>query len=155
LLLGVADTLGVMFLGGLQATATELTFVTGTLEAFTFALKDLGLISEKLKDDPAFLARSKLHAVLTSEGRQCTRRPSVSRSHDKNGIRLVIDPDADKPKTKTGAGGGGGGTHIQKVEIVVTTNQEPSRIARLTVEKLQDISRFATSSPKTRHNFSQ
>lgn len=54
-------------------------------------------------------------------------------------------------KTKKGAGGGGGGTSIQKVEIVVSSNQDPSRIARLTVDRLQDVSRFPTSSPRVRN----
>lgn len=49
-----------------------------------------------------------------------------------------------KPKP-AGGGGGGGGQHIQKVEIVVTSNQDPSRIARLTLAALQDIQR----NPKT------
>lgn len=56
-------------------------------------------------------------------------------------------------KTKTGAGGGGGGTHIQKVEIVVSSNQDPSRIARLTREEFENLARNPTSSPFVR-NFS-
>ena len=49
--------------------------------------------------------------------------------------------------------GGGGGTKIQKVEIVVTSNQSPSRIARETVNELGKLSRAPTSS-KYRPNFS-
>jgi len=62
-------------------------------------------------------------------------------------------PDADpgERKTKPGAGGGHGGTHIQKVEIVVTSNQDPNRIARLTAERLMEISRHPTSSPRVRN----
>ena len=55
---------------------------------------------------------------------------------------------------KPGAGGGGGGTNIQKVEIVVSSNEEPSRIARRVVDMLADIGRHPTAS---RHapNFSR
>lgn len=37
--------------------------------------------------------------------------------------------------------GGGGGTNVQKVEIVVTSNQEPSRIARMVLSQIQDLQR--------------
>jgi len=67
--------------------------------------------------------------------------------------RAALEQAQKAPKTVTGAGGGGGGTHIQRVEIVVSSNQDPSRIARLTVERLQEISRFPTSSRNVR-NFS-
>ncbi len=46
-----------------------------------------------------------------------------------------------KPATPAGGGGGGGGQHIQKVEIVVSSNQDPSRIARLTLAALMDVQR--------------
>jgi hypothetical protein len=52
----------------------------------------------------------------------------------------------DDPKVKQGAGGGGGGTHIQKVEIVVTGNDDPSRVARLTLEKFKEWQRNPRSS---------
>lgn len=38
-------------------------------------------------------------------------------------------------------GGGGGGTTVQKVEIVVTSNQDPSRIARAVLGEIQNIQR--------------
>lgn len=61
---------------------------------------------------------------------------------------IELDDDVSKTLSKTvpGAGGGGGGTHIQKVEIVVTSNADPSRIARLTVAELANISRHPKSS---------
>ncbi|HEX7464456.1 MAG TPA: hypothetical protein VF382_06145, partial [Actinomycetota bacterium] len=43
-------------------------------------------------------------------------------------------------------GGGGGGTNIAKVEIVVTSNQDPSRIAQAMVDELGKLSRFRRSS---------
>jgi hypothetical protein len=56
------------------------------------------------------------------------------------------------PTAAAGAGGGarhrggGGGTHIQKVEIVVTSNQDPSRVARATVDELGKLASFRRSS---------
>ncbi len=49
--------------------------------------------------------------------------------------------------------GGGGGTNIQKVEIVVTSNQDPSRIARAVAGELEKLQRNRRSSPYGR-NFS-
>ncbi len=44
-------------------------------------------------------------------------------------------------------GGGGGGTSIQKVEIVVTSNQHPSRIARTVFDEMAKLKRNRRSSP--------
>lgn len=43
--------------------------------------------------------------------------------------------------------GGGGGTNIQKVEIIVKGSDDPSRVARLTLEHLNRIARNPTRSP--------
>jgi hypothetical protein len=47
---------------------------------------------------------------------------------------------------ETGAGGGGGGTHIQKVEIVVSSNQDPSHIARVVGARLSELARHPRAS---------
>ena len=47
----------------------------------------------------------------------------------------------NEPKPMTGAGGGGGGTHIDKVEIIVHGNSDPSRVAELTVEHLKKLAK--------------
>lgn len=49
-------------------------------------------------------------------------------------------------ETKAGMGGGGGGTHIQKVEIVVKGSDDPSRVARLTLEQIRQLGRNPRSS---------
>ncbi len=54
--------------------------------------------------------------------------------------------DRANQKASTKSVTGGGGTNIQKVEIVVTSNQDPERIARITLDKLKDLSRNPTSS---------
>lgn len=46
---------------------------------------------------------------------------------------------------------GGGGTNIQKVEIVVSSNQDPSRIARAVQDRMLDMSRTPTSSRNVRN----
>lgn len=49
-------------------------------------------------------------------------------------------------KPLNGAGGGGGGTNIQKVEIVVASNQDPSQIARVVEARLSELSRHPRAS---------
>jgi hypothetical protein len=46
-----------------------------------------------------------------------------------------------EPSVKKGAGPGGGGTHIQKVEIVVNTNQDVNRVAEAVRVQLTNINR--------------
>jgi hypothetical protein len=58
---------------------------------------------------------------------------------------------ADAERAKTKAVSGGGGTNIQKVEIVVSTNADPSRVARAAVDRLADLSRNPTSSRMVRN----
>jgi hypothetical protein len=63
--------------------------------------------------------------------------------------------EAQKKLTpKPGAGGGGGGMTIQKLEITLSTNQEPSRIARRIVDIIADVGRHPTASRHTT-NFSR
>jgi hypothetical protein len=63
-------------------------------------------------------------------------------------MKQAIDTLGDK-LSKRGAGGGGGGTHVQKVEIVVNSNQDPSRIARLTAIEWRKWERNPKSSVHT------
>jgi hypothetical protein len=51
------------------------------------------------------------------------------------------------PKMRHRLPGGGGGTNIQKVEIIVKGNDDPSRVARLTREELLKLARNPTRSP--------
>lgn len=140
LIVAVADTVGANFLVmldglaiALRGVAAAADFTTGNMSAL---MKTLGLA--KMADDkPEPIERDPV-GIMTIKAMN-----TLSNQLDESGA----------PKHKKGAGGGGGGTHIQKVEIVVSSNQDPSRIARLTVEKLQDISRFPTSSRHAR-NFS-
>ena len=57
----------------------------------------------------------------------------------------VIPPNASK-KAKPSGHHGGGGTHVQKVEIVITTNQNPSRVAQMVKGEFEQKIRHLTSS---------
>lgn len=54
----------------------------------------------------------------------------------------------DKKKSDMGKHPGGGGMNIQKVEIVVTSNQDPSRIARAVSDKLASLRLNPRMSPE-------
>jgi hypothetical protein len=66
------------------------------------------------------------------------------------GARDAMDPSKAAQKTPLHPGGGGG-THVQKVEIVVTSNQEPSRIARSVAIEFANRFRRPGSSPDVAH----
>lgn len=53
--------------------------------------------------------------------------------------QAIADPI--KAALKPGLGPGAGGTHVQKVEIVVSSNQDPGRIAELVIDKIENINR--------------
>ncbi len=136
----VADIMGVGLLYGIEQ-------VSATLESLGWAANQASTGLKFLYDK---LDLSK-HFMTSAEP------PSGERAPKMLGQILAGREDEESRRyhaestTKKGAGGGGGGTHIQKVEIVVTSNQDPSRIARMTADRLQDISRFPTSSSRARN----
>lgn len=129
------DAIGVVWMTGFEVMSIAVEKATFGLSRMTVALSNIaekfGLI-ESSAPGPGSLDKL------------LGRKEFERTTHERND---------DERKTKAGAGGGGGGTHIQKVEIVVSSNQDPSRIARLTADIITDRSRFNTSSPTTR-NFS-
>lgn len=133
------------WLGQLEMQVSVLEKGVGALDQFTGSLQKLliaaGVEAPKLVSDaPEPYDRTAENDALTAR---------------LNPIKVLGDIaaglDLDARKTKKGAGGGGGGTTIQKVEIVVSTNQDPNRVARLTVDRLLDVSRFPKSSPNVRN----
>jgi hypothetical protein len=54
--------------------------------------------------------------------------------------------DALSAHVKVGAGGGGGGVHVDRVEITVSSNQDPNRVARVIAGHLADLARYRKSS---------
>jgi hypothetical protein len=48
---------------------------------------------------------------------------------------------------KVGGGGGGGGVHVDRVEITISSNQDPNRVARVVAGHLADLARYRKSSP--------
>ena len=130
----VVDFIGTTWLGGFELMSIGLEKATFGLGRFT---DKVGGFLEKIGVlDGATPGPGPLDKFLARPESEHT-----SRFHGED----------DDRKTKKGAGGGHGGTTIQKVEIVVTSNQDPSRIARFTVDRLQDVSRFPTSSARTRN----
>jgi hypothetical protein len=83
-----------------------------------------------------------------AEGHQ--RMPSGRRS-DPGALReyssVIADVLAKQATVKTGAGGGGGGVHVDRVEITVSGNQDPNRVARVIAAHLSDLARYRKSSP--------
>lgn len=149
LALRVADIFGTTVIVSLEAGVRTLEIYAKGIDLVTAAVgKGLGDLADKIK---IFSGDTiDLRAAFAKDGEHLKRVEAGLYGTEFVGRRSVRENE-DRQKTKTGAGGGGGGTHIQKVEIVVSSNQDPSRIARLTVEKLQDINRFPTSSPKARN----
>lgn len=130
-----------LWLGQLEMQVSWLEKAAKGLDVFTGSLKSLldkvGVTAPTMTTDaPDPLDRSAENAALTE-----------SLNPIKAMGQIIKDLDLDAQKTKKGAGGGGGGTTIQKVEIVITTNQDPTRIARLVEDRMISISRNPTSSP--------
>jgi len=85
-----------------------------------------------------------------------TQKPNVTPAVDSaaHAIASSVSGVLEKHAApRTGGGGGGGGTHIARVEITVTANDDPSRIARLVYADLSNLARHRTTSPDVR-NFS-
>lgn len=125
----VADYAGLKFTASLEMMTDAVTWMA---EGWAFVAKELnyltgGFFAKLRKDEEVKIDRTMQlgGAMMAMTGRA-----------ERN------DPDKNRTPKVTG----GGGTNIQKVEIVVSTNQDPSRIARLTVQEMAKLSRFHTSS---------
>lgn len=124
----IADGLGAVFVAKLDTYATALEVITSGIES-------MGEVAAKwapfLGLDPETAKPGDLKRLLARREDEFQSR----RWH----------PEEER-KTKTGAGGGHGGTTIHRVEIVVSSNQDPSRIARMVEDRLTDRARYPTSS---------
>src|SRR5258707_6486575 len=82
--------------------------------------------------------------ALGIKGLNTTEAPTIDRGFDAPVLRAIDSlstASGNRSLRAKGAGGGGGGTNIQKVGIVVTSNQDPNRIARLVHSELPNIAR--------------
>jgi len=141
LAIGLADALGTSLLGAITGAATGIDFLAQGIEGLAGAMADAaGVVSTAHATIASKLASMAADTILKQADR-------ALEFHVKRPI------DEGTARAKTGGGGGGGGTHIQKVEIVVTTNADPSRIARLVYADLANLARHRTTSPDVR-NFS-
>jgi hypothetical protein len=82
---------------------------------------------------------------LGIEGEQghTTRRNAPPVRHLAEGVLR----DALSAHVKVGGGGGGGGVHVDRVEITISSNQDPNRVARVVAGHLADLARYRKSSP--------
>ena len=109
---------------------------------------DLALYSLRITADEAAGALSRLAQTKgDAEAARADAYHSVAGLAAANEAMGKIDAAAAKKKKVAKHGGGGGGTNIQKVEIVVTSNNEPGRVARLVVDEIAKLRRNPRSSP--------
>ena len=144
LALMLADAMGTMLLGSMSA-------LVGIVSTTASAIETLGAAFSGIVG-PINVAMSSLSALANLAAPQGAGAKGVT-----GAAMAVAAADAVASATpknpasaKAGGGGGGGGTNIQKVEIVVTSNQDPSRVARLTLDAIKDLSRNPRSSPGVR-----
>jgi hypothetical protein len=128
---------------GLAGTlASGLDMLTHRTDYAVYALQSLGYSAKAASD---FLHKvPKLN--VTDEP-----APPVDRMFDVGVNAMgrtagILSGLAEQAKANVGAKGGKGGTNIQKVEITVSSNQDPSRIARLVFSELSSIARNPTAS---------
>lgn len=129
------EALGVAFVGMLRITMTE---VRGLMEFIKMSADASGVTA--LLDAMGLGPKEKLNGF----------------AHDAIVPGMpppLIDPEAAGVLAngiKKGMGGGGGGVNINRVEITVASNEDPSRIARMTAKELMDIRKRVANSPPTR-----
>jgi hypothetical protein len=138
---------------GLDSILNPMRLATDAVDVFGDKLRGTGGMLEEL----SIWLEQKVHQPrLNPDEAYSPTRPDYELSPGTFVKRLgeSMSEAQKKLAPKPGAGGGGGGTNIQKVEIVVSSNEEPSRIARRVVDMLADIGRHPTAS---RHapNFSR
>ncbi|MDE2040689.1 MAG: hypothetical protein KGO96_14240 [Elusimicrobia bacterium] len=134
----VADKMGILALEGLDKAAIYAERVTIMLDHLS---EGMGHFADVLK-----YGLGQLEAIKKFRETQPEELTTPTIDKDVGLLHLIRmapheGPGAGKSGAKTGAGGGGGGTNIQKVEIVVKGNDDPSRVARLTVKELEKFAR--------------
>jgi hypothetical protein len=133
-----AEIIGTQMLGVLAAASGALSSFVGYIQSVADTASYLANFGKpQLNREDQFVAPSAREVELLSTFPMAIAKGIV----------------AHTTKPKTGGGGGGGGTHIAKVEITVTSNTDPSRIARLVYADLANLARHRTTSPDVR-NFS-
>lgn len=138
----IADLYGNWIVGQLDRAAYMLDVFAGGLERLANGVSTgVSIISERAR---AFdkLTGGRL-GLVDDEGSAITKG-TLLHQEMRGLLREVRDDGADAKKTPTVKGGGG--TSIQKVEIVISTNQDPSRIARAAVDELMKTASNPTSS---------
>jgi len=139
----IADLYGTWIVGQLDRAAYMLDIFAGAIERVAGGVASAAnVISAKAH---AFDKFAGLGIFDDEPGAKGTPR----RDDFRGLLREIRDDDANARKTPTVKGGGG--THVQKVEIVVSSNQDPSRIARAIIDRISDVGRNPTSSRYVRN----
>jgi hypothetical protein len=128
----LVDAMGVQLLIALDAVLTSVVMAADGFDKLVTFLDKTGQ------------AIAKLMGISTTPK---TGTPAPAAHAATSAPSKFVEPKKTLAKPSPGGLGGGGGTTIHKVEIVVTSNQDPNRIARIVEGHLANLSRFRKSSP--------
>jgi hypothetical protein len=127
----LVDAMGMQLLVALDMVLTSAVFAADGLDRMVTFLDKTGQAIQKLM------------GISTAPK---TGTPTAAHASSTLASKIA-EPRKALAKPTAGAGGGGGGVNVHKVEIVVTSNQDPNRIARVVESHLAALSRFRKSSP--------
>jgi hypothetical protein len=142
----LADAVGTNLLQALHGAAIAANAAAGAISAINGALASIGAGIKDFQQQMGWRAARDLvtKPEFTPGSRGAVDHNGVGRT--KATQELLSDQNkalANLFKSK----GGGGGTKIEKVEVTVSTSNDPNRVARRIGKYLEDIGRFPKSSP--------
>jgi hypothetical protein len=143
-LITIADTLGVALLRSLEATTFLLKGFAASIEFVADSIHSAKILwAEQTMLDRSHVGLNTINEQIDPARQSLELRPS---NLALSALADLEREDRSAKKANKRDVAGHGGTHIQKVEIVVSSNQDPSRIARLTATELAKLSQTPTSS---------
>jgi len=161
-LAGIADSMGKVWekVGPLVARAADAfgTLFLTEFEIFTTLVGkvaglwvEAGKAADFLVERVDSMVKSLSGGALTVRGLLDADPPEggAARRHETKELLRAVRDESGSPSSSSNSAKqvhGGGGTSIQKVEIVVSSNQDPSRIARAVRDELSSVGRNPTSS---------
>lgn len=128
----------------MQQSRDEIAFMNANFQTVTASAYDLQMA-----------ANAAAHALLVAGGSFVGGQQAVDDRDREDALAVAhafnhpLNGSGDAKKKADKVGGGHGGTSIQKVEIVVTSNQNPSRIARLVYAEMGKVARNPRASRYT------
>jgi hypothetical protein len=139
--------------------AEEMGNMTGMTADVIADLRDQGEFATAELYETALAAAQAAANLRTIQARETEGKVAAITASSTASIMTVLGSQVERGIATAGAvtarskkhgkkhPGGGGGTSIQKVEIVVTSNQNPSRIARSVTDELAKLARVRQTSP--------